>query len=99
MKTPWRLVPLGAWRRDPYEKANVIDADGKKIVFDDAAVLRVVIKAVNERDALAKSHADLQRELRFMILNWKREHHVGETSSDLTMAESVLKESEQICKE
>jgi hypothetical protein len=99
MKTPLRLVPLGVWSRDSYEKANVIDADGKKIIFDDAAVLRTVIKAVNEHEALVKSHASLQLNLRFMIRNWHREHeHKGETSSDLTMAEYALKESEQICK-
>lgn len=97
MKTPWRLVPLGVWNRDTYEKANAYDADGKKIVFDDAAVLRTVINAVNKHEALAKSHASLQLNLRFMIRNWHAEHaDKGETSSDLTMAEYALKESEQI---
>lgn len=96
MRTPWRIALLGVFTRDTYQKASAFDADGKKVVFDDAAILRETVRRVNVYEALAKSHANLQRELGFMIKNWHREHHVGETSSDLTMAESVLKECVEV---
>jgi hypothetical protein len=50
MRTPWRAAPLGMFTRDTYEKAQAIDANGDKVRFDDAAVLRTVIDAVNAQD-------------------------------------------------
>jgi HNH endonuclease len=92
---PWTRKDNRLYAADGEEIVVATNASPKyrKVSSETAEAIRV---KVNSHDALAKSHADLQRELRFMIRNWKDKHPLDSVSSDLTMAESALAESERI---